>query len=67
MSTNINTNKYYDEALAYYLFLELGSKNDFDKEIKEHGSDYISYYYDESYEDSNYQSKRGNVYIPVAV
>ena len=67
MSTNISTNKYYDEALAYYLSLELGSKDDFDKEVKTHGNDYITYYYDESYEDINYQSSKRNVYIHVAV
>ena len=69
MSSNVNNStKYYNEALAYYLFLELGSKEDFDKEINEHGFDYVSYYYDESYEDNKFQaSNRGNVYIPVAI
>ena len=60
-------NKYYGEGLEYYLYLELGSKEDFEKEAKEDGTDSYKYYYDESYNDRYYQSYRGNVFYPSSI
>lgn len=60
-------NKYFREGLQYYLYLGLGSKQDFEKEVKEHGTNYYKYYYDESYEDRYYQSINGNVYCPNSI
>lgn len=57
-------NIYFNEGLEYYIYLGLGSKEDFEKEIEEHGADYCKYYYDESYNDTFYQGNRGNVFIP---
>ena len=67
---NVNTqedNKYFREGLKYYIYLGLGSKQDFEKEIEEHGTDYYKYYYDESYNDSYYQSLNGNVSFPSSI
>ena len=60
-------NKYFSESLKYYLYLELGTKQDFEKEIKEHGEDYYKYYYNESYNDSYYQSLNGNIFYPSSI
>lgn len=60
-------NKYFSEGLQYYIYLGLGSKQDFEKEIKEHGTNYCKYYYDESYNDSYYQSLNGNIFYPSSI
>ena len=63
----MKNNKYFNEGLQYYLFLELGTKKDFINNIQEHGTNYFKYYCNESYQDKYYQTLRGNIYYPIAI